>query len=265
MYVGTTANFTELNRGRPPIEHADGVCFSIQPQEHAFDNASLVETCAALADVVESARAFCGGLPIAVTPITLRKRVNPYATGPAPPVPPGELPPTVDVRQMSLLGAGWTLATLKYLAEAGVASATFYETTGWLGVKEREAGSPLPDKFPSRPGTVFPLYHVLADATWFGRGHVIPSVSSDPLRFDGLVIRYEGTTRAMLANLTDQTLTIEVTGVGQRAWVRTLDETTIDRASAEPLRFHNPGEYTLCDNTLSLTLRPYAYVCIDSK
>ena len=121
--------------------------------------------------------------------------MNPYATGPAPPVPPGELPPQVDVRQMSLFGAGWTLAALKYLAESGVASVTFYETTGWLGVMEREEGCPLPDKFPSRPGMVFPLFHVLADANEFAGGRVLPSVSSDPLAFDGLVVRRGDTAR----------------------------------------------------------------------
>jgi len=56
-------------------------------------------------------------LPIAVTPITLRKRVNPYATGPTVPVGRDELPNTVDSRTLSLFGAGWTLAALKYLAE----------------------------------------------------------------------------------------------------------------------------------------------------
>ncbi len=72
---------------------------------------------------------------------------------------PGELPPQVDVRQMSLFGACWTAGSFKYLAEAGTQSITFYETTGWRGVMETEAGSPLPELFRSLPGTVFPMYH----------------------------------------------------------------------------------------------------------
>ena len=51
-------------------------------------------------------------------------RHTPYASAAPPPVPAGELPPQVDVRQMSLFGAGWTLGSLKYLAESGVSSAT---------------------------------------------------------------------------------------------------------------------------------------------
>ena len=45
LVAGTHGNFAELNRGRPPVDLLDGVCFSAQPQEHASDNASLVETC----------------------------------------------------------------------------------------------------------------------------------------------------------------------------------------------------------------------------
>src|SRR5262249_53419760 len=66
---GTQANFAELNRARPAVDLLDGVCFSAQPQEHAFDNSSLIETAAALADAVTSARSFCDGLPLSVTPI----------------------------------------------------------------------------------------------------------------------------------------------------------------------------------------------------
>ena len=182
----------------------------------------------------ESARAFCGDLPLAVTPITLRKRVNPYATGPAPPVPPGELPPPVDPRQMSLFGAGWTLGGLKYLAESGVASVTFYETTGWLGVMEREAGCPLPDKFPSRPGMVFPLFHVLADANEFAGGRRAAGACR-PTRcaFDGLALR-RGDTTPRDAGEPDRPSRRRSTVARPRprgVACRMLDETTFDRAT----------------------------------
>jgi hypothetical protein len=267
VYTGTLANFTELNRGRPPVEQLDGVCFSIHPQVHAFDNRSLVETCAALADVVESARAFCGTLPIHVTPVTLKARLNPYATGPTPPTPPGELPPQVDVRQMSLFGAGWTLTALKYLAESGVAGVTFYETTGWLGVMEREAGCPLPDQFPSRPGMVFPLFHVLADVNFLTGGRVVPSRSSDPLAFDGLALRRGDSLRVLLANLTDRPRTVIVAGLGPRASVQVLDETTFDRATVtdvEGFRTQWGDEQATTNDTLVVPLRPYAYARLDT-
>jgi hypothetical protein len=100
FFGGTTANYTELNRRRPPLDRVQRVCFSAQPQEHASDNATLVECRATPADAVRSARAFIGDRPRSVGPITLGKRVNPYATGP------GWAPPPPDPRHRSLFGAG---------------------------------------------------------------------------------------------------------------------------------------------------------------
>ena len=47
--AGSNAYFTELNRERPAIDQMQGVCYSLNPQVHAFDDASLVETLAAQA------------------------------------------------------------------------------------------------------------------------------------------------------------------------------------------------------------------------
>jgi D-apionolactonase len=266
MFSGTPLNFTELNRARPPVPLLDGVCYSAQPQEHASDNASIVEACAALRDTVESARQFCGTLPLAVTPITLRKRTNPYATGPALPVPPGQLPPQVDPRQMSLFGAGWTLGTLKYLAESGVASVTYFQTTGWRGVMETEQGCPLPDKFPSQPGMVFPLYHVLADANEYAGAAVHLSDSAKPLVCDGLTLSAGGRLGILLANLTDSPQNVTVGGMQDHVRIRILDERTFEQATMAPLEFraHAATEQRTKAGWILLNLRPYAYVRIDS-
>ena len=202
LVAGTIANFLELNRARLPWEQLDGICFSAHPQEHASDNASLVENLEGLASAIESARVLGLGRPVEVGPITLRKRVNPYATGPAAEPEPGELPARVDPRQMSLFGAAWTLGAIKHLAEQRAARATFYETTGWLGVMESEAGPPLPERFPSLPGQVFPMFHVFADVNEFRGGEVLPSRSTRPLAVDGLVLRRGDAVRILLANFT---------------------------------------------------------------
>ncbi len=264
LFSGTRANFTELNRDRPPIDLVDGVCYSAQPQEHADDNTSLVETCAAFWDTLQTAREFSGTLPLAVTPITLRKRFNPYATGPTPPDAPGVLPLQVDPRQMSLLGAGWTLGSLKSLAEGGAAVTTWYETVGWLGVMEGEAGCPLPGLFPSRPGMVFPLFHVLADAAECPRAGVVQATSSEPLGVTALALRSPGSTRVMVANLAGVTTTVTVTGLGREARLRLLDETTFDLATGRPESFRaDRGRlYRTTAGQLELLLRPYAYATI---
>ena len=77
-----------------------------------------------------------------VSPVTLKPRFNANATEPEAVNTPRELPVSVDPRQMSLFAAAWTLGSIKYLAESGASSVTYYETTGWRGVMETEAGSP---------------------------------------------------------------------------------------------------------------------------
>jgi D-apionolactonase len=267
IYSGTDAYFTELNRGRPPVELLDGVCYSINPQVHAFDNASLAETLEAQGWTVESARAFTGDARLAISPVTLKPRCNPDATGPAPEVPPGALPPQVDERQMSLFGAGWTLGSLKYLAESGAGSVTYYETTGWRGVMEAAGGSPVPDRFRSLSGAVFPLYHVLADAGQFAGAEVLRSRSSETLLVDGLALRKHGTTRVLLANLSARDREVRVEGLPAQVRVRFLDETNAEVAMQRPEGFRRvQGEtWQPAGGELWMTLRPYAIARIDGE
>ena len=264
--AGTNLYFTELNRSRPPVEVLDLVAYSINPQVHAFDNSSLVETMAAQATTATSARQFCGDLPLIVSPITLQPRFNPNATGPEPEPAPGELPPQVDPRQMSLFGAGWTLGSIKYLAETGaVASVTYYETTGWRGVMETAQGSALPQQFHSIAGGVFPLYHVLADVGEFAGGTVIQSTSSEPLQVDGLVLQKDGRTRLLVANFTPQSQQLFIHPVQQGATVRYLDKTNVAAAMSAPVEFRaTTGEViSTSEDKLALTLRPFGVACID--
>jgi hypothetical protein len=172
----------------------------------------------------------------------------------------------VDVRQMSLLGAGWTAGSLKYLAESSVHSVTYYETTGWRGVMETDAGSPLPEKFHSLPCAVFPLYHVLVDAGEFAGGEVIPTRSSDTLRADGLALRQGDRMRVIVANLSAEPQRVAVKNLSEQVRVRHLDETNVEQAMRSPEGFRaQPGELRPTSaGTLELSLLPYAAARIDS-
>lgn len=253
---GTNAYFTELNRERPDTASLDGVCFSINPQVHAFDNDTLVENLAAQASVVESARQFAGKLPIVVSPVTLKPRFNPAVTGPEPPPRPGELPRRADVRQKSLFGAGWTAGSLKYLAEGGAASVTYYETAGWPGVMDANGG-------------VYPMYHVLADAGEFRGGEVLSSVSDDPLAVDGLALRKAGRTRLLIASFRPdpQTVRLATAGLGRAVWLKVLDETNAERAMSAPEAYRTEAGMPLevTGQWIEFTLRPYAVARVDTR
>jgi hypothetical protein len=262
--AGTNADYIFAGRNPPPVALLDRFCTTLTPQVHAFDLASVTETLQAQGTLVQSARATFG-LPVAVSPVTLKPRHNPYATGAAPTPAPNALPPEVDVRQMSLYGAGWTLGSIKHLAEGGAASATYFETTGWRGVMETEAGSPLPDRFRSFPGAVFPLYHVLADVAEFAGGEVILSAASEPLRFDGLALRKDGRVRVLLASFAAEPQQVTVSGLRGPARVRLLDATRAEEAMRTPEAFRAaPGELRHSANgTLTIALPPFAVACID--
>ena len=267
FYAGTNAYFTELNRGRPNVEVADGVCYSINPQVHAFDNRSLAETLEAHVATAKSARQFAGALPLAITPVTLGPRFNPNATGPVPDPAPGTLPDEVDVRQMSLFGAGWTLGSIKYLAESGVAHATYYETTGWRGVMETEVGSAVPEKFRSLPGSVFPLFHVMGDVAEFAEGEVIPTRSSDPLRVESLMLAQGDHRRLVIANLTAEPQEVSWEGLAPQLNVRRLDEDNAIHAMLEPGAYRaDPGqEVSTTDGRYQVRLSPFEVLRIDGQ
>jgi len=262
---GTDAYFTELNRARPTLAGLDLVSYSLNPQVHAFDNASLVETLPAQAATVASARHFTADRPLAISPVTLLPRFNPNATAPEPEPGPEQLPPPVDRRQMSLFGAGWTVGSLGHLCRSGLHSITYYETTGWRGVMEREAGSPLPELFPSLPEAVFPLYHVLAEVGDFAGGESLALPSSAPLLVEGLALRSplaqgQGPEIVLLvANLSPQRQEVRLENVGHLVWVRPLDETTAWEAMQKPGSFRaQPGQAHQTDSgRFQLALPPY--------
>ena len=250
---GTNLYFAELNRSRPNPAELDAVAYSINPQVHANDERSLVENLEAQRDTVVTARAFCGELPLIVSPVTLKPRFNPEAVGPEPAPQAGQLPTAVDPRQMSLFAAAWTLGSIKQLAEGGAASVTYYETTGWRGIKETDRGCPDPESFLSAPGMVFPLYHVFADIADLKTAELLGCASTDPLRVQGV------------ANLTPEAQTCGITPLnGERAAVRSLDANTAPQGMLQPLEFRSQRSWiSLTGSTLTLTLAPYSVTRVD--
>jgi hypothetical protein len=254
-----------LNRDRPEIALIDAVAYSVNPQIHAFDELSLAEAVAAQAEQVRSARAFSGALPIVVSPITLRPRFNAVATDPDLASTSVGLPWEVDVRQTSLFGCAWTVGSLKYLAESGAASVTYYETTGWRGLIETEAGSPMPGLFPSKPGMVFPLYHVFADASAWRGGEVVRCSSSHPLLVSALAVRRRDVLGLLVANLSAEPRQVTIAPVPPgRADVRRLDETTVQAAMFQPIAFRaRHATMEIQDRRLRLELAPYATLRVE--
>jgi hypothetical protein len=237
--IGTDAFFAELNRGRPDPAAADVLTFSINPQVHAFDDTSIVETIEAQEEVVRSARALAGGKPVVVSPVTLRMRSNPNATAPVAEA--EALAAACDPRQSTRFTAAWTVGSLRAVAAGGAAAATYYELAGPRGILDA-AG-------------VFPVYHVLADVCGWPpaqpaggetaqpaggeTARFVPTRSSAPLEAEAVGLVAAGRLRLLVANLEPDRRRVVCRGLppGRRFAIRVLDADTAAFAATDPAGF----------------------------
>jgi hypothetical protein len=266
---GTRAYFTEFNRAskRLPLADLEWATYTINPQIHAFDNSSIVETLEAQAVTVSSARAIVGDTPLAVGPVSLRQPFNPNATGPSPEPGPDELPAAVDVRQLSLFAAGWTVGSLHRLAEAGANALTFYETTGPRGLL-MGAEVARPQLFPAKPHQLFPLYHVFAAVADIPDAQLLPVTIAEPLSLEALAISAGNRFRLLVANLTDRPAHVLLTlPQVSEVTIQSLDESSYDRAASDPAFFLNSDETVVGSGSgeFDAQLWQFAVVCLTGR
>jgi hypothetical protein len=246
--IGVTriTNFVELNRARPEGKSIQAIGFAINPQIHAFDSASMVETLPIHAEVVNSTRQFVGDRPLVIGPITLAPQFVNGQDQPGGP-PPSLLPSDVDVRQVEPFTAAWTLGSVKYLAAAGAHSATYYETVGWKGLMDIDDVTARPAAFPSRAGEVFPVYQLLREIGEFAGGTMQQIDSSDTLAAVGLALHKPGRMRVLVGNLTGEPQTVTLRGL-----------------SGKPVAIELLGtKRTLATPELRISLPPYGIARID--
>ena len=189
---GSRTDFAQLNMQAALIPFAElaFATYAINPQVHAFDDLSIVETIGAQATTVESARALAGDRPVVVGPVTLRPRFNPNATAPEAP-PPGAATPQADPRQTAPFAAAWTVGSLHRLAAAGAAALTYFETAGPCGVVDAS-------------GAPYPVYEVLAAVAPSAGAELLDVTLRDPLAVEALALRRGAELVVVLANLTPQ-------------------------------------------------------------
>jgi hypothetical protein len=261
--VGEAYHFTDLNRNRPEDPNMQVVSYGLDPQCHAHDNLTMIETLEIQGDTVRSARQFLGDRSLLVSPITLK-----YQVVDQPPLP-GELPSNVDGRrQPSLFAAGWTLGSIKYLSAAGADGLTYYETVGWKGIMAPGEELPLPEVFGTKPDEVYPVYHVLREVGEFAGGQVRQVRSSDPLSVVGLVLVKEGRTRLIMANLTSHKQSLIVGSFAPGSVTSfTLNDENIAFAKRDPEAFGRRAGHgmssTLKGFGLRAVLPPYGIARMD--
>ena len=105
---------------------------------------------------------------------------------------------------------------MKYLADSGAHSATFFETIGWKGIMDADDLSSRPKTFRSRPRALFPVYHFLHEIGEFKGGTVRGVHTSDNLSAVGLALKKQNRTRILVGNLTGRSQTVTLRGISGR-------------------------------------------------
>ncbi|WP_138484325.1 hypothetical protein [Dyadobacter bucti] len=256
--AGTDAYFAELNRAPVNTENLDFVSFSINPQVHAFDHQSLIESIDAQTDTIKSAKAIFPGKLVAVSPVTLKPRFNPNAIETGGSI---ENQPGTDPRQASLFAVGWTLGSINALAEADYI--TYYQATGPCGFIHSE-NAPQTSSLPFPSGYCFPMlmiFKLLAQLK--GNIQVKKVTNNNPLSFSALVVGDESEEIMLIASHKNVSIIIEVSPVNDKSSCKYLNANML-RHLDWPDRFENASAIALSitDNTTSVTLDPLALVLI---
>lgn len=197
MVSGTEQHFAELNREWPELDGVDGVGYTICPQVHAADDASIMENSWGQADTVLTARARTGRRPVHILSLEMIGKFGPY---------PGGTPDVLDrraygdPRQYTTFAAAWTVNSLCQLIDAEAASATYFELAGDRGLVRNLTG---PDSA-GATGTGYiagPAYRVLEVVTHWNGGNLVRVSRAEGSMVVGVGMEWSDRAEYLLANL----------------------------------------------------------------
>ncbi|MEK0314432.1 hypothetical protein [Cohnella sp. 56] len=207
---GTRGNFAEFNRAELPLEDMDYAVYPINPQIHAFDDASIIETLEAQSATVRTAKARAGSHSLHVGPVTFKPRVNPYAANEVEAAKTERRESMEDARLRTPFGAVWTLGCIAQLGQAGADRITLHEDGGTLGL------------MPEGGASVYPVYELLKLVGEWAGAELLDVRVNRPLAAGALALRLNGRRRLIAANYTDAELRVHVAGGEADAPIRKL-------------------------------------------
>lgn len=263
IIAGTNANFAQLNKTRPDSAFMNCISYSLQPQEHASDNLTLVENLQGQSYTIETAKNFVGGKDVWISPVNIQRRFNANSVYCEIPNEGEGFPPQVDSRLMSLFGACWTAGSLKYIIEAGVRGITYFETVGERGIMQGDKPSRWPESFPSSEGMLFPVWFVFRFLLQHKSYEVIKSESTQPLKVNSLVLSGVTGLKLLVVNFTSAVQTVTLNLPAYKLFSKHLNEDTFEEAAGDVNWLENTSVTTINDDTLFL--KPYSVSFIEES
>ena len=196
---GAPDNFAELNRHPEVATAGDFTVHACNPQVHAFDEASMIETIAQQGTTVANARHLSAGRPVMISPLTLTRRWRINEVGAPAGLPAAAMPFQIDSRQRSNFAVAWTLGSLSSLAQQGAASVTGYEAVGENGLLASD-------------GLPHPIHGVFKLLAPFVRGAVVATDVSHPLSLAALALADNERRILLVANLRNESQSVKIRG-----------------------------------------------------
>lgn len=252
---GMMSYFTEINRKRPPAEHADFITFTNSALVHASDDRSVTEGLEALPAMAKSVRAFIGDKSFVVGPSAIGMRFNPYGAAPqANPQDRRQAMNRNDPRQRGLLGAAWAFAYFAHFAHNGAEAIALGGLTGPFGVLYSK--SAWPQAWFDRNKGLYPVFHVLRGLARLAGAGLLSTDISRPRDVQALAARRaDGKMELWLANLTGDAITVDIGRRFAGGRMTILDENQFVRAAGRA-DFLDKGSAKA--QTPRITLAPYA-------
>lgn len=193
--AGVQSNYAELGRNIFDSLFIDFIVYGIQPQEHAFDDATLIENIESQAETLSSAMALYPQKEIFVSPLSLKKRINPYAKNVSKRFEEQPLLIQLDNRQGTDFEASWLLGSIKNLAEAGVNAISIFRSNGQLGL--------LKPNMPAHPS-----FEILKKLQILKGGIIHNSKSSEKLECSSFFIEKNGLITCFLVNHSNKNISV---------------------------------------------------------
>ena len=250
---GMFSFFTELNRKRPPVSLLDFVTFTTVAIFHAGDDRSATEGLESLPYLAKSVAAFIEGKPYHVGPSAIGLRMNPY--GEAPMANPDNIRQAMngmDPRQRGLFAAAWSVGFVARFAAEGASALTLGGTAGPFGIAYAKSDYFQP--WFDEHGGLYPVFHVIKGMAGL-RGLPLIDVSiSQPRELQAIAVQREKEIEVWLANLTDQTVSVEI----ESKWVGLLSVLSASEFEQSAQDFSAIDSLERAFDGEIITLPPYA-------
>ena len=234
---GMLANFTELNRKRPPEGVFDFIVHATSAMVHAADDQSVMETLESIGHIIRSTRSFIGDAPYRIGPSHIGNSFNPYGSKVTPnPDNRRMTMARMDPRHRGLFGSAWTVGFLSQVADGGLEAATVASPVGEFGIVYTKQAHEQPwfDTV-QPPPAVYPVFHVMSGIAKGAGKPQIAVRSVEPARVRALGWTDGTLSHIWIANLTAGSLKIDLDLPGlQNARMAVLDERTMEMAVRDP-------------------------------